>query len=103
MARSLSAAKVFAASTFNGLSLALSRRGYAAASLGAVSANSGAGGSRAGTAGKFEERAATKEESGASTAWAPDPVTGYYRPANRAAEIDVAELRETVLNHRNPS
>ncbi|MBA0696647.1 hypothetical protein Goari_003183 [Gossypium aridum] len=35
-----------------------------------------------------------------SSAWAPDPVTGYYRPENCGAEIDAAELREMLLNHR---
>lgn len=29
--------------------------------------------------------------------WVPDPVTGYYRPENGAPEIDVAELRATLL------
>ena len=49
---------------------------------------------------KMDVRAAIKAESGASTAWAPDPVTGYYRPQNCAAEIDAAELREMLLNHK---
>lgn len=30
-------------------------------------------------------------------AWVPDPVTGYYRPANRAVEVDAAELRAALL------
>ncbi|WP_215650847.1 hypothetical protein [Dorea formicigenerans] len=36
----------------------------------------------------------------AENSWVPDPVTGYYRPANRAAEIDVAELREMLLKNK---
>lgn len=51
-----------------------------------------------------EERVvnAMKEESGlgSSSAWAPDPRTGYYRPANCADEIDPVELREMLLGHR---
>lgn len=33
--------------------------------------------------------------------WVPDPKTGYYRPDNRAEEIDVAELRAALLKQRN--
>lgn len=32
-------------------------------------------------------------------AWVPDPVTGYYKPEN-TKEIDVAELRATVLGKK---
>ncbi|KAL6626264.1 hypothetical protein ACP70R_029990 [Stipagrostis hirtigluma subsp. patula] len=31
------------------------------------------------------------------TAWVPDPVTGYYRPAGGAKELDAAELRAKML------
>ncbi|WVZ71380.1 hypothetical protein U9M48_019972 [Paspalum notatum var. saurae] len=34
------------------------------------------------------------------TPWVPDPVTGYYRPACGAKEVDAAELRAKLLNHR---
>ncbi|XWS71837.1 hypothetical protein CRYUN_Cryun03dG0171800 [Craigia yunnanensis] len=48
--------------------------------------------------GKVEQMAVNvmKKELGAgvSSAWGPDPVTGYYRPENCAAE-----LRE-MLNHK---
>lgn len=30
-------------------------------------------------------------------AWVPDPVTGYYRPAGGAVEVDAAELRAKLL------
>jgi hypothetical protein len=30
-------------------------------------------------------------------AWVPDPVTGYYRPAGSAKEVDAAELRSKLL------
>lgn len=36
-------------------------------------------------------------DSAASSSWVPDPVTGFYRPANRAAETDPAELRAMLL------
>ncbi|KAB5537373.1 hypothetical protein DKX38_014906 [Salix brachista] len=105
MARSLLNAKLPVASIADGLSLSVFRRGYAAAAASpiraAVTATFGSGGSRAGgMTGKMEDRAATKEDSEAYSAWAPDPVTGYYRPANHVAEIDPAELREMLLNHR---
>lgn len=76
----------------------MDRRGYAAAApLATVSAR---GGSGAGIMEKNELRAAMKEDSVASSAWGPDPITGYYRPGNRAVEIDPAELREMLLNHK---
>ncbi|XP_030513935.1 late embryogenesis abundant protein Lea5-D [Rhodamnia argentea] len=97
MARSITSfSKFVPASIAANLSVAIARRGFAASAPGAASA-----GSRVGLVGKVEEMAATKEQSGgASSAWGPDPVTGYYRPANRAAEIDVAELRAMLLNHK---
>ncbi|KAJ6323435.1 hypothetical protein OIU76_010862 [Salix suchowensis] len=108
MARSLLNAKLPVASIADGLSLSVFRRGYSAAAAAAaarisaaVTATFGSGGSRAGgMAGKVEDRAATKEDSEAYSAWAPDPVTGYYRPANHGAEIDPAELRDMLLNRR---
>ncbi|KAK9288749.1 hypothetical protein L1049_017213 [Liquidambar formosana] len=96
MARSLSNAKFLAASVVDSLSLVICRRGYAAASQGMVSASVSKGGSRTGIVGRVEERAVIKEDS----SWGPDPVTGYYRPVNRGAEIDVAELRDTLLNNK---
>ncbi|KAM0954398.1 hypothetical protein DsansV1_C01g0010611 [Dioscorea sansibarensis] len=33
-------------------------------------------------------------------AWVPDPVTGFYRPANRLVEMDAAELRQMLLSHK---
>nr|ALM01455.1 late embryogenesis abundant 3-1 [Hevea brasiliensis] len=81
----------------DGLSLSIFRRSYAAAPQEAVF---GRGGSRSGMVRKVQERGVIKEDSGASSAWAPDPITGYYRPANCGSEIDPAELREMLLNHR---
>ncbi|KAL5785192.1 hypothetical protein ACOSQ2_007584 [Xanthoceras sorbifolium] len=97
MARSLSKAKFFVVSVADALSLSVSRRGYAAGAQGSVS---GRGGSRSGIMDKMEMRAAMKEESGAACAWAPDPVTGYYRPQNCATEIDPVELRNILLTHK---
>ncbi|ESQ55880.1 hypothetical protein EUTSA_v10026659mg [Eutrema salsugineum] len=51
------------------------------------------------TVGKLEQRANQEAES----AWAPDPVTGYYRPSNRTDEIDPAELREMLLKNKAKS
>ncbi|XP_030460074.1 late embryogenesis abundant protein Lea5-A-like [Syzygium oleosum] len=102
MARSLASfSKFVPASIAAELSTAVARRGFAASAPGAAAAGFGRGGSRVGLVGKVEEMAAMKEQSGgASSAWAPDPVTGYYRPVNHAAEIDAAELRAMLLNHK---
>ncbi|OMO98533.1 Late embryogenesis abundant protein, LEA-5 [Corchorus olitorius] len=101
MARSVSSLKFLAASVSDALSLTISRRGFSAAPQGAMAASFGKGGSRPGLVGKMDQRATVlKEESGVCSAWAPDPVTGYYRPENCAAEIDAAELREMLLNHK---
>ena len=37
----------------------------------------------------------------ATTSWVPDPVTGYYRPANRLAETDAVDLRELLLTRKS--
>lgn len=38
-----------------------------------------------------------KDAAGADASWVPDPVTGHYRPANRAASADPADLRAAHL------
>ncbi|KAB1671661.1 hypothetical protein FNE68_29640, partial [Klebsiella pneumoniae] len=92
MARSLSNAKTFVSLVADNLSVALQRRGYAAASQGV-----GEMGKRSGRMGTAAQEEMAKA---AQNSWVPDPVTGYYRPANRADEIDVAELREIFLKQR---
>lgn len=74
----------------------LYRRGYSAATSQGVVARGGAGGAARNVVNKSAEE---KVASGStdSVSWVPDPVTGYYRPANRAQEIDVAELRAMLL------
>ncbi|KAJ9696537.1 hypothetical protein PVL29_008654 [Vitis rotundifolia] len=96
MARSLSNAKVISAIVVDGFSLAIHRRGYAAAS-GAVS--SVARGQKSGVMKKLGEE--MKGRASETSPWVPDPVTGYYRPENQAKQIDVAELRQTFLKHKN--
>ncbi|KAE8683505.1 Late embryoproteinsis abundant protein Lea5-D [Hibiscus syriacus] len=100
MARSLSSFKLLGASVFDGLYVSMSRRGHSAAPPpGAVTTGFG----RAGMMGKVEGRDTMKGsmmETKVSSAWAPDPVTGYYRPENSGDEIDAVELREMLLNHR---
>ncbi|TKY72585.1 Late embryogenesis abundant protein Lea5 [Spatholobus suberectus] len=94
MARSFSQAK-------RALASALHRRGYAVASDVSVRGGFDRIGNRSGmVVGKVEEKGVTKNGSGASSAWAPDPVTGYYRPINHADEIDPVELRHMLLNHK---
>ena len=102
MARSFSNVKLIsaaatAAAVADGLSLSIFRRGFAAAPQGVLYAREG---SRVGMMGKVDPKVTMKPDSGASSSWAPDPVTGYYRPENCAAEIDPVELREMLLNQK---
>lgn len=79
----------------------IDRRGFAAASE--VSMRIGVGssiGRGSGMVGSIEAKPVTIDGSGACSAWAPDPVTGYYRPINCTPEIDPVELRQMLLNHK---
>ncbi|KAK3415476.1 protein SENESCENCE-ASSOCIATED GENE 21, mitochondrial-like [Eucalyptus grandis] len=99
MARSLSNAKLFSAVLVDGISASFARRGYAAASQGVASSVAKTGATRSAVMSKK-----TGEETARSTervSWVPDPKTGYYRPENRAEEIDVAELRAALLKNKN--
>ncbi|PSR94751.1 Late embryogenesis abundant protein like [Actinidia chinensis var. chinensis] len=96
MARSFSNAKILSALVADRVSLALSRRGYAAA---AASQGVASGSSRGAVTSKGGVMAKKGGEEAGKTSWVPDPVTGYYRPENRAKEIDVAELREILLKN----
>ena len=92
MARSFSNAKFVSTFIVDRLSVVVSRRGYAAASLGEVP---GSGGARSSVMMKKGGEEATK-----TTSWVPDPVTGYYRPEGVAKEADAAELREMLLKQK---
>ncbi|XP_047169189.1 late embryogenesis abundant protein Lea5-like [Vigna umbellata] len=77
------------------------RRGYAVAAD--VSARVGLGnniGRRSGIVGGAEEKPMTRDGAKAYSDWAPDPVTGDYRPINHTPEIDPVELRRMLLNHK---
>ncbi|KAI8566049.1 hypothetical protein RHMOL_Rhmol02G0009100 [Rhododendron molle] len=109
MAPSLSNAKLLLLATSplaDALShLAIRRRviGYAVGAASRGGEEAGGGGKKGSTsAHQVEEKAVIHEHSRstASTAWGPDPVTGYYRPDDRAAAIDTAELRDVALNHK---
>ncbi|GAB2234423.1 hypothetical protein Droror1_Dr00003675 [Drosera rotundifolia] len=93
MARSLSNAKFLSALVADNLSLALTRRGYAAASLGV--SKSGVSGV---AMGKEEEKSGRK--GAGEKSWVPDPVTGCYRPGNTTMEIDAVELRNTMITNK---
>lgn len=86
MAPSFSNAKLLSAFVVDGLSVAISRRGYAAASQSVV---------RGGVMAKKSDDTVSEK-----SPWVPDPVTGCYRPENRSNEIDVAELRDILLKHK---
>ncbi|XP_022998021.1 protein SENESCENCE-ASSOCIATED GENE 21, mitochondrial-like [Cucurbita maxima] len=87
MARSFSAVKIASALVSDGLSNTLFRRGYAA-----VAPQSGA--AAKGVAARIGAKTAKSTE---KESWVPDPVTGYYRPENCAAEIDAVDLRAILL------
>ncbi|XP_059298054.1 protein SENESCENCE-ASSOCIATED GENE 21, mitochondrial-like isoform X2 [Lycium ferocissimum] len=86
MARYFSNSKIVSAFIVDSVSAAISRRGYAAASQGAVRSN--------------VMMKKSVEESNKTTSWVPDPVTGYYRPESHVKEVDVAELRNMLLKHK---
>ncbi|XP_068658221.1 late embryogenesis abundant protein Lea5-D-like [Aristolochia californica] len=48
-----------------------------------------------------EEKYLKKDTTDAPASWVPDPETGYYRPSNGGAEVDVAELRRVLLKRRD--
>ncbi|KAI4364449.1 hypothetical protein MLD38_020539 [Melastoma candidum] len=101
MARSLASAKSVVSSLADNLFLPVaSRRGFAvspAVGSGGVFSGGGYGGGMpaGGLTRKMDQAAGG---SARESPWAPDPVTGYYRPADRAVEIDAAELRAMLLN-----
>ncbi|CAN8231917.1 unnamed protein product [Cochlearia groenlandica] len=76
------------------------RRSYVATSQNVISAGFSKGGSTGVTVGTIEQNATLIADQEMESAWGPDPVTGYYRPVNRAAEIDPAELREMLLKNK---
>ncbi|XP_027353267.1 indole-3-acetic acid-induced protein ARG2-like [Abrus precatorius] len=88
MACSFTNAKIF----LYGFSNALARRGYAVASE--------TRGGVASVGGKMTPKSGEdKVVSANKVSWLPDPVTGYYKPEN-VKEIDVAELRATLLGKK---
>ncbi|XP_058083027.1 late embryogenesis abundant protein Lea5-like [Magnolia sinica] len=96
MARSFVTANLLSAIA-DGVSLAITRRCYSTTSRGLVSSVGRGGRSGVAKTGEEKVKKAIKE---AETSWVPDPVTGYYRPANRAGEVDAVELREMLLKQK---
>ncbi|XP_054805572.1 indole-3-acetic acid-induced protein ARG2-like [Prosopis cineraria] len=88
-------------SNLNALSLllvnAISRRGYASSSQGFATTATRAG--AASVSGKVAKKSGEERVTAEKESWVPDPVTGYYRPEN-SKEIDVAELRATLLGRK---
>lgn len=70
----------------------MTRRGYAAAASSQSVVKS------AGAPTRFIMMKKGSPEESVKSAWAPDPVTGYYRPENHAKEVDAAELRRVLLS-----
>ncbi|KAG9443832.1 hypothetical protein H6P81_015172 [Aristolochia fimbriata] len=95
MARSLSSAKLLAAVDY---AISLSSRNMSSS---AAAASSLARGRPPVVVVRPEEKYSRKEASEAAASWVPDPETGYYRPNNGGAEVDVAELRRVLLKRRD--
>uniref|UniRef100_A0A0E0DCD6 Uncharacterized protein n=1 Tax=Oryza meridionalis TaxID=40149 RepID=A0A0E0DCD6_9ORYZ len=72
------------------------RRGYSVAAAVAKGAGRRADEKKVAAAVAKRTMAKAAEE---KTAWVPDPVTGYYRPAGGAKEVDAAELRAKLLSN----
>uniref|UniRef100_A0A0E0FKY7 Uncharacterized protein n=1 Tax=Oryza nivara TaxID=4536 RepID=A0A0E0FKY7_ORYNI len=78
------------------LSLLAQRRGYSVAAAVAKGAGRRADEKKVAAAVAKRTMAKAAEE---KMAWVPDPVTGYYRPAGGAKEVDAAELRAKLLSN----
>ncbi|KAF1894078.1 hypothetical protein Lal_00003996 [Lupinus albus] len=92
MARSFTSVKFLSALVLDGFSSSLTRRGYV---VGSATQNAKKGG-----IGSMSNKMAPKSvECSNKVSWVPDPVTGYYKPEN-IKEIDVAELRSTLLGKK---
>ncbi|CAJ1940994.1 unnamed protein product [Sphenostylis stenocarpa] len=95
MSRSLWQAKSVSVIVAQSISLVpVHRRGYAVASDVSVRVR------RRGIVGGAEEKSVTRDGSKPYSDWAPDPVTGDYRPINHIPEIDPVVLRQMLLNHK---
>lgn len=70
------------------------RRGYASASQNVVSETA-----KGSVVAMMKKKGG--EESKKCSAWIPDPVTGYYKPEGHGNQIDPAELRAMLLNHKS--
>ncbi|XP_059302699.1 protein SENESCENCE-ASSOCIATED GENE 21, mitochondrial-like [Lycium ferocissimum] len=88
MARSFNNSRLISAFVLDTISSFLTRRGYAA------------GGSTRSNVKVMLKKGGEESSKKSSTSWVPDPVTGYYRPESHAKEIDAAELRQMLLNHK---
>lgn len=95
MSRAIANATLYAAVS-SGLSKVVAGRNFSAAAGAVASGRTGAAALMRG-----EDKALKIEVGDAATSWVPDPVTGYYRPANRGDEVDVAELRNLHLNNKH--
>ncbi|KAF7818192.1 indole-3-acetic acid-induced protein ARG2-like [Senna tora] len=78
---------------FNAVSSTI-RRGYRSSTTQGLAASVARAGGASAPKKTVEERVTAETKS-----WVPDPVTGYYRPEN-TKEIDVAELRATLLGKK---
>ncbi|XP_006644122.2 protein SENESCENCE-ASSOCIATED GENE 21, mitochondrial [Oryza brachyantha] len=82
------------------LSLLAQRRGYSVAAAVVKGAGRRPDEKKAAAAAAATKRTMAKAAEEKTAAWVPDPVTGYYRPAGGAKEVDAAELRAKLLSQR---
>ncbi|KAK1279217.1 Late embryogenesis abundant protein Lea5-D [Acorus gramineus] len=101
MARSLSNAIIRSALS-DGVPVLIRRRGYSATAAAMEEKKRGYSATTAAMEEKKKVAAAVmRKKTEAETSWVPDPVTGYYRPANRRGEVDAAELRRILLSRKS--
>ncbi|XP_008789853.1 late embryogenesis abundant protein Lea5-like [Phoenix dactylifera] len=100
MARALSNATIVAALS-DGIALLAGRRGYSSAAAAVAGRRSRTVVEEKAAAAAMKSCGCLEPAAAPSSSWVPDPVTGYYRPANRAAETDPAELRAMLLKPKS--
>ncbi|KAG8045341.1 hypothetical protein GUJ93_ZPchr0008g12654 [Zizania palustris] len=82
------------------VSLLAQRRGYSVAAAMVKGAGRRADEKKAAAATAAAAKRTMAKNAEEKTAWVPDPVTGYYRPAGGPKEVDAAELRAKLLTQR---
>uniref|UniRef100_A0A0C9QQU6 TSA: Wollemia nobilis Ref_Wollemi_Transcript_13689_673 transcribed RNA sequence n=1 Tax=Wollemia nobilis TaxID=56998 RepID=A0A0C9QQU6_9CONI len=97
MARSMAAGAIFPFRSNGFTSPFLARlRGYCASTQKVESSAEGIRGKPL-QQGKWNDRSSSSDYGRQPRSWMPDPVTGCFIPEDQFGQIDVADLRESVL------